>query len=32
MPLKRANEQTPCGALFDILKRFGGISHKEWPQ
>ncbi len=29
MPLKRANEQTPCGALFDILKRFGGISHKE---
>ncbi len=29
MPLKRMNEQTPCGALFDILKRFGGISHKE---
>ena len=29
MPLKRVNEQTPCGALFDILKRFGGISHKE---
>lgn len=24
-----ASEQTPCGALFDVLKRRGGISHKE---
>lgn len=29
MPLRRTSEQTPCGALFDILKRYGGISHKE---
>lgn len=29
MPLMRKNDQTPCGALFDILKRCGGISHKE---
>lgn len=23
------SDQTPCGALFEILKRYGGISHKE---
>lgn len=29
MPVKRAHNQTPCGALFDVLKRCGGMSHKE---
>ncbi len=24
-----ASDQTPCGALFEIMKRSGGISHKE---
>lgn len=29
MSLMRTTDQTPCGALFDVLKRIGGINHKE---
>ncbi|MDM8302488.1 FHA domain-containing protein [Collinsella tanakaei] len=29
MPLTIAADQTPCGVLFDVFKRQGGISHKE---
>ncbi len=29
MQLIRSSELTPCGALFDVLKRYGGVSHKE---
>ena len=29
MPLMTPNEPTPCAAMFDTLKRFGGISHKD---
>ena len=24
-----ATELTPCGALFETMKRYGGISHKD---
>lgn len=29
MQLTRSSDLTPCGALFEVLKRYGGISHKE---
>ena len=29
MQLMRSSELTPCGAPFDVLKRYGGVSHKE---
>ena len=29
MQLIRSSELTPCGALFDVLKRYWGVSHKE---
>ena len=29
MMVLNAEERTPCGALFEVLKRSGGISHKE---
>lgn len=30
--LNRSDGPTPCGVLFDVLKRRGGISHKELAQ